>query len=164
MADAICNPGCTPNDPQSTDQWAMPPCVAPDCEGTNNGNGAAGAVTALNPLCVISSASGAVVQEILQEVVFDANGVRIGARFVDRVDGSPVSVPGGTHIGACPGGDTGDVAVTSVDLGTVVDAPYADVTGAADGTVIELLKGIYVQNAQVIALLTAIEANTASAP
>ena len=42
------------------------------------------------------------------------------------------------------------------------DAAYADDTGAADGTTISLLKGIYVQNAAIIALLTQIETNTAT--
>lgn len=42
------------------------------------------------------------------------------------------------------------------------DVAYADDTGAADGTTVSLLKGIYVQNAAIIALLTQIETNTAS--
>lgn len=46
--------------------------------------------------------------------------------------------------------------------GAADDAAYSDNTGAADGTTVSLLKGIYVQNAAVIALLTQIEANTAA--
>lgn len=44
--------------------------------------------------------------------------------------------------------------------GAADDTAYADDTGAGDGSVVALLKGIYVQNAAIIALLTAIETNT----
>lgn len=44
--------------------------------------------------------------------------------------------------------------------GLLSAGPYSDDTGAGDGSVIGLLKGIYVQNAQMIALLTQIETNT----
>lgn len=44
--------------------------------------------------------------------------------------------------------------------GTVEDAAYDDPTGAADGSVVSLLKGIYVQNAAMIALLEQIATNT----
>jgi len=48
----------------------------------------------------------------------------------------------------------------STNIGSTSAAAYADDTGAAAGTLVGLLKGIYVQNAEIIALLTAIEANT----
>lgn len=54
----------------------------------------------------------------------------------------------------------GDAAGGGDPTGAVDDAAYADDTGAADGSVIALLKGLYVQNAQIIDLLTQIEANT----
>lgn len=53
--------------------------------------------------------------------------------------------------------------VTQGSDGAVDDAAYTDATGDADGTVITLLKGLYVQNAAIITLLTAIEANTSGA-
>lgn len=53
--------------------------------------------------------------------------------------------------------------VTQGSGGAVDDAAYTDATGDADGTVIALLKGLYVQNSQIITLLTAIEANTSGA-
>lgn len=52
--------------------------------------------------------------------------------------------------------------VTMTGGGSVSDAAYSDDTGAADGSVVSLLKGIYVQNAAIIALLTAIETNTSA--
>ena len=52
--------------------------------------------------------------------------------------------------------------VAMVGGGAVDDAAYADNTGAADGSTVSLLKGIYVQNAAIIALLTQIETNTAA--
>lgn len=48
----------------------------------------------------------------------------------------------------------------SGSTGLLSASPYSDDTGAGDGSVIGLLKGIYVQNAQMIALLTQIETNT----
>lgn len=63
---------------------------------------------------------------------------------------------------------SGTVAVTgiatagSTQQGAIANPPYADPTGAASGTMVALLKGIYVQNAQMITLLTAIRDNTAS--
>jgi hypothetical protein len=46
-------------------------------------------------------------------------------------------------------------AVDSTQQGAIADAAYTDATGAASGTVIALLKGIYVQ-------LAAINENTAT--
>ncbi|MDX3929110.1 MAG: hypothetical protein QHC90_25330 [Shinella sp.] len=48
--------------------------------------------------------------------------------------------------------------------GTSATAAYADSTGAAAGTVIALLKGLYVQQAQMITLLNDIKTNTTPAP
>jgi len=67
-----------------------------------------------------------------------------------------------------PGLDRPTSAVVVVDqngapaIGATDAAAYADDTGAADGSLTALLKGIYVQNAQIIALLTAIEQNTSA--
>jgi len=56
--------------------------------------------------------------------------------------------------------------VTEAELTAVVGllsaGAYSDDTGAADGSVIGLLKGIYVQNAAIISLLTQIETNTSA--
>ena len=56
--------------------------------------------------------------------------------------------------------------VTEDELTAVVGllnaGAYSDDTGAADGSVIGLLKGIYVQNAAIISLLTQIETNTSA--
>lgn len=52
--------------------------------------------------------------------------------------------------------------VNMASSGGTSDAAYSDATGAADGSVVSLLKGIYVQNAAMIALLTQIETNTAA--
>jgi len=54
--------------------------------------------------------------------------------------------------GSTPGSDD--------PTGSVDDAAYTDDTGAADGSVIALLKGIYSQNAAMIALLDDIKTNT----
>jgi hypothetical protein len=54
----------------------------------------------------------------------------------------------------------GDGEGGSDPTGAVDDAAYSDATGAADGSVIALLKGIYVQNAAMIALLDDIKTNT----
>ena len=47
--------------------------------------------------------------------------------------------------------------------GAVDDGAYSDDTGAADGSVVSLLKGIYVQNVAIIALLTSIDTKTPAA-
>lgn len=58
----------------------------------------------------------------------------------------------------------GDGAGGGDPAGAVGDAAYADGTGAADGSMISLLKGIYVQNVAIIALLNDIKTNTTPAP
>ncbi len=55
---------------------------------------------------------------------------------------------------------TGIATAGSTNIGSTSAAAYADDTGADAGTLVGLLKGIYVQNAAIIALLTAIETNT----
>lgn len=47
-------------------------------------------------------------------------------------------------------------------VGDVDDAPYSDDTGAADGSLLALLRGIYVQNAAIISLLDDIKTNTSA--
>jgi hypothetical protein len=56
----------------------------------------------LVPLCVIDNNTGGVIQEILAEVVYDEDGARVATRYVDRITGGPVAMPGGTHLGVCP--------------------------------------------------------------
>lgn len=78
---------------------------------------------------------------------------------------TPVSIVGPIEISGGGGGGTSEVEVTNPEAispgtGPVDDAAYADDTGAAEGTLVALLKGVYVQNAAIIALLTQIEANT----
>jgi hypothetical protein len=57
----------------------------------------------------------------------------------------------------------GDGSGGSDPTGAVDDAAYSDDTGAANGSVIALLKGIIVQNAAIIALLTSIDEKTPEA-
>lgn len=57
---------------------------------------------------------------------------------------------------------TGIATAGSTQQGAIANAAYTDATGAASGTMIALLKGLYVQNAAIIALLTQIETNTAA--
>ena len=52
-------------------------------------------------LCLIDDNTGAVLQYVTQEILYDSAGERIGERFVDAVTGQPVAMPGGTHIGIC---------------------------------------------------------------
>lgn len=56
----------------------------------------------LNFLCVVDTATGNVIQQVIQEIVYDSAGERLTTRFVDRATGAPVSLPGGTTIGVCP--------------------------------------------------------------
>ena len=90
--------------------------------------------------------------------------------------GAPVTLvdPQGKYVDIGGGGGpsevtiSGPVAVTgpvtegelTAVVGLLSAGAYSDDTGAADGSVIGLLKGIYVQNSQIITLLTAIEENT----
>ena len=52
-------------------------------------------------LCLIDNTSGDILQYVMQEIVYDSTGERIGTRIVDAVTGDPVAMPGGTHIGIC---------------------------------------------------------------
>lgn len=55
------------------------------------------------PLCVLDNATGNIIQNIRAEVVYDAEGTATTIRYVDAVTGGPVAMPGGTHLGVCPG-------------------------------------------------------------
>lgn len=61
------------------------------------------------------------------------------------------------------GDDTVEVAVNVAPLGALDDAAVTD-PEAASASMTSLLRGILTQNAQIIALLTAIEANTEPTP
>lgn len=81
--------------------------------------------------------------------------------------GAPVTLvdPQGQYVDISGGGGTSEVEVSNAQdiapgIGLLSADAYSDDTGAADGSAIGLLKGIYVQNVQIIALLTAIEENT----
>jgi hypothetical protein len=93
------------------------------------------------------------VQKIINgQLVERARFIAFGDKLVSTDDPLPVEVVGE------PVPEASVAAIGAID-----DAAYADDTGAADGTVVALLKGIYVQNAAIIALLTDIEANTGGA-
>ena len=57
------------------------------------------------PLCVVDNATGAIVQYVREEVVYDT-GARTATRYVDAATGAPVTLPGGTHLDVCPAPDT----------------------------------------------------------
>jgi hypothetical protein len=81
------------------------------------------------PLCVLNP-DDSIVQTIRAEVVYDAAGDVTTIRYVDAVDGSPVALPGGTHIGVCP-----DTAAAAEGMVTVLDECRCDDV-AGDGSVI----------------------------
>jgi hypothetical protein len=54
------------------------------------------------PLCVLS-ATGAVLQQVRREVLYDSAGAVVGSRLVDSVTGNPVTVPAGATVAVCPG-------------------------------------------------------------
>ncbi len=54
------------------------------------------------PLCVLS-ATGAVLQQVRREVLYDSAGTVVGSRLVDPATGNPVTVPAGATVGVCPG-------------------------------------------------------------
>jgi hypothetical protein len=54
------------------------------------------------PLCVLS-ATGAVLQQVRREVLYDSAGAVVGSRLVDPATGNPVTVPAGATVGVCPG-------------------------------------------------------------
>lgn len=56
----------------------------------------------LNFLCVVNNDTGVVIQQVIQEIVYDSAGERLTTRFVDRVSGTPVALPGGSTISVCP--------------------------------------------------------------
>ncbi|MEZ0073610.1 hypothetical protein [Planotetraspora sp. GP83] len=55
-----------------------------------------------HPLCVVDNATGAIVQRIRAEAVYDDAGARVETRYVDAVTGDPVVLPGGTALRVCP--------------------------------------------------------------
>lgn len=100
---------------------------------------------------------------------------------------TPVTLvdPDGKYVDASGGGGGGPTTVTvsnfpatqpvsgtvtvsslatagSTQQGAIANPAYTDATGAANGTMIALLKGIYVQQAQMITLLNDIKTNTAT--
>lgn len=82
---------------------------------------------------------------------------------VDFGDGSGTQDVNVTNTSIPVTGPLTDAEFTGV-AGLLSAQPYADDTGAGDGSIIGLLKGIYVQNVQIIAHLAAIETNTTPAP
>ncbi|MEU9576304.1 hypothetical protein [Streptomyces chilikensis] len=63
----------------------------------------------ITPMCVLN-ANGSVVQQILAEVTYDtATGDRLGVNYVDPMTWGPVALPGGTHLGLCPGPEVPEV-------------------------------------------------------
>ncbi|MEZ7005831.1 hypothetical protein [Streptomyces sp. AD55] len=57
-------------------------------------------------MCVLDNATGRAVQEIVAEIRFDTEtGQRTGVTYVDPLTWGPVALPGGTHIGLCPGAE-----------------------------------------------------------
>lgn len=115
----------------------------------------------LIPLCVTDDESGAVIQEVLAEAVYDAAGERVTQRLVDRVTGAPVSLPGGTSVTVCPAAEapvtvleqcrcddtTGDGAADTDYVELI--AVGADGTLTSVGTYTEELTGPYVPVAPV---------------
>ena len=103
--------------------------------------------------------------------------------------GTPVTLvdPNGQYVDASGGGGGGPATVTvdnfpatqtvsgtvtvsalatagSTQQGAIANAAYSDATGVANGTMISLLKGIFVQQAAMIALLEDIKTNTTPIP
>lgn len=94
------------------------------------------------PLCVID-ADGVVLQHIRAEQIYDAAGFAVGApRLVDAVTGGAITLPGGAHIGVCPGEccDTGqtvllcdvEIGISTPFLRRLTYAPGADVATVVD--------------------------------
>ena len=81
----------------------------------------------LNYLCVIDTVTGNSIQPIIQEILYDSAGERISTRIVDRVDGSPVALPGGTTIGVCPEEEVCVDCETIVACDTFVGAGERDI-------------------------------------
>jgi hypothetical protein len=67
------------------------------------GPGSNGLEVELLPLCVTDNVTGAVLQRVVAEWVYDtATGTRTAIRIVDAVTGAPAPVPGGASLTACP--------------------------------------------------------------
>lgn len=89
-----------------------------------------------------------------------AQGPCVSAFPVVNPDGTTIGAAGGgglidTQLRATPVPVSGTVAVTSLatagstQQGAISNAAYTDVTGAASGTMISLLKGFFVQLAEI---------------
>ncbi|MEU6628462.1 hypothetical protein ABZ905_09220 [Streptomyces parvus] len=90
------------------------------------------------PLCVVDNASGAVIQQVLAEIVYDtATGARVEQRIVDRVTGGPVALPGGTHFDVCPGPE--DEPCPALHVIQACRCDDTDGDGIADTDYVELL-------------------------
>ncbi|MFF0401739.1 hypothetical protein ACFYSJ_39455 [Streptomyces sp. NPDC005248] len=151
-------------DVQYTELWAVDPCtpgaaavllgtwrdgdfdqpympVAPvDCGGAAGGEESPGplpAVFEVAPvsLCVLDDTTGSLIQNVLAEVVYDqTTGERTGLRYVDAVDGSPVALPGGSHLGVCPPPETCSDCSTLLLCDTDPTSPATLAGTAATGT------------------------------
>lgn len=114
-------------------------------------------VTPAGDTATYEGASGAL-REAMGVVVLSGGGEG-GDGLTDeqlRASPVPVSIPAAVTVSGIAGaGSTGTGAPSA--------AAYADNTGAANGTVIALLKGIYVQNEAIRALLETIADNTTPA-
>ncbi|MFJ3274016.1 hypothetical protein [Streptomyces sp. NPDC086776] len=87
------------------------------------------------PLCVLDDTTGDVLQEIAAEVVYDtATGTRTSMRYVDRVTGDPVPVPGGAHLGVCPQTETCNDCSTLLLCDVDETSPSTIAGTAASGT------------------------------
>ncbi|MER7135394.1 hypothetical protein ABT358_02475 [Streptomyces sp. NPDC000341] len=93
----------------------------------------------LTPMCVVDNTTGAVLQRVLAQVVYDmATGDRVGVNYVDPVTWGPIPVPGGAHIDVCPGAE----AAAPCDVQNVLQACRCDDTdgdGIADTDYVEIL-------------------------
>ncbi|MFJ7090361.1 hypothetical protein ACIQWL_08850 [Streptomyces mirabilis] len=78
------------------------------------------------PLCVLG-ATGAVLQQVRREVLYDSAGAVVGSRLVDPATGNPVTVPAGATVGVCPGCRDCETLV----LCDVPTAAPVTITGAA---------------------------------
>lgn len=76
------------------------------------------------------------------------------------ITGGDVSITGAVNVDGSTVNVTGIASAGSNGIGAPNADIYSDPSGLSDGTVIGLLKGMYEQNAQMIALLTTIRDNT----
>lgn len=79
------------------------------------------------------------------------------------VTGGDITITGAVNVDDSTVKVTGIESAGSAGIGAPNADIYSDPSGLSDGTVIGLLKGMYEQHAQMIALLTAIKDNTTPA-